>query len=145
MSLSLLSWRKVNSYNVSLTVNYFTLLQTRMFFSPPKTPQLTFPPFPTFLAPPQRLLSKGCRQWRHSMFVNAKPLLKDGTLSVDGKDALRNVPENVVLTPFTASSAFIGASSADASSRLVFKLGVIQYSFFSSVVSVKSIIFQMGC
>lgn len=67
--------------------------------------------------------------------MNAKPLLKDGTLSVDGKDALRGVPENVVVTPFTASSAFIGASCADASSRFVFKLGVIQYSFFSSVVS----------
>lgn len=60
------------------------------------------------------------------MSVNAKTLLKDGILSVDGKDALRGVPENVVVTPFTASSAFIGASCSDASSRLVFKLGVIQ-------------------
>ncbi|BAT87605.1 hypothetical protein VIGAN_05099400 [Vigna angularis var. angularis] len=98
-----------------------------MFSSLTKTPQLIFSPLYTFLAPPQRILSKGCcRQWKHSMVVNAKTLLKDGILSVDGKDALRGVPENVVVTPFTASSAFIGASSADASSRLVFKLGVIQ-------------------
>ncbi|XP_027931803.1 probable galactinol--sucrose galactosyltransferase 2 [Vigna unguiculata] len=98
-----------------------------MFSSLTKTPQLISSPFYTFLAPHQRLLSKGCcRQWRHSMFVNAKTLLKDGILSVDGKDALRGVPENVVVTPFTASSAFIGASCAHASSRLVFKLGVIQ-------------------
>nr|KYP62801.1 putative glycosyltransferase At1g55740 family [Cajanus cajan] len=60
------------------------------------------------------------------MLVNAKPLLKDGTLSVGGNDALRGVPENVVVTPCTGSSAYIGASCAAASSRLVFKLGVIQ-------------------
>ncbi|KAK7331184.1 hypothetical protein VNO77_25402 [Canavalia gladiata] len=77
-------------------------------------------------------LSKLAMRWRHSMFVNAKPLLKDGTLSVNGKDALKGVPENVVLTPLTSSSAFIGATCAHASSRLVFKLGVIKYAFFSS-------------
>ncbi|XP_022642894.1 probable galactinol--sucrose galactosyltransferase 2 isoform X2 [Vigna radiata var. radiata] len=100
-----------------------------MFSSLTKVPQFIFSSFYTFLAPPQRILSKGCcRQWRHSMSVNAKTLLKDGILSVDGKDALRGVPENVVVTPFTASSAFIGASCSDASSRLVFKLGVIHLS-----------------
>ncbi|KAL2603528.1 hypothetical protein AAZV13_09G015700 [Glycine max] len=112
------------------------LFQTRMFFPPTTIAPLTSP-FSTFLGPHQRLLSKGCRRigqrrrCRHSMFVNAKLLLKDGTLSVNGKDALKGVPENVVVTPFTGSSAFIGATCADASSRLVFKLGVIQYAFFS--------------
>ncbi|KAG4387682.1 hypothetical protein GLYMA_09G016600v4 [Glycine max] len=107
------------------------LFQTRMFFPPTTIAPLTSP-FSTFLGPHQRLLSKGCRRigqrrrCRHSMFVNAKLLLKDGTLSVNGKDALKGVPENVVVTPFTGSSAFIGATCADASSRLVFKLGVIQ-------------------
>ncbi|TKY72294.1 galactinol--sucrose galactosyltransferase 2 [Spatholobus suberectus] len=94
-----------------------------MFSPPTTTPRLTSP----FSTTNQRLLSKGCRRlgqtrrWRHSMLVNAKPLLKDGTRSVNGKDALKGVPENVVVAPLTGSSAFV-----DASSRIVFKLGLIQ-------------------
>lgn len=61
------------------------------------------------------------------MFLNTKPVLKDGTLSINGKEALTGVPDNVVITPLTDSSAFVGAiSTGDASSRLVFKLGVIE-------------------
>ncbi|KAL6992927.1 galactinol--sucrose galactosyltransferase, partial [Sarracenia purpurea var. burkii] len=69
------------------------------------------------------------RKRRHSisMFLNPKPILKDGVLSLNGKNALTGVPDNVILTPFTDSYsvAFVGATSAHSSSRLVFKLGVL--------------------
>lgn len=60
------------------------------------------------------------------MFLSTKPVLKDGSLSFSGMDALTSVPDNVVLTPFTNSSAFVGATSTEASSRHVFKLGEIR-------------------
>lgn len=80
----------------------------------------------------QRLLSKASLSfkvkegWRHSMFVNGTPVLKDGNLRINGKDALTGVPGNVVVTPFTNTSAFVGATATSADSRHVFKLGVIQ-------------------
>ncbi|KAF3438697.1 hypothetical protein FNV43_RR21461 [Rhamnella rubrinervis] len=45
-------------------------------------------------------------------------------------DALTSVPNNVVLTPFKNSSAFVGATSTEASSRHVFKLGEIRCMMF---------------
>lgn len=60
------------------------------------------------------------------MFVNGTPVLKDGNLRINGKDALTDVPGNVVVTPFTNTSAFVGATATSADSRHVFKLGVIQ-------------------
>lgn len=60
------------------------------------------------------------------MFLSTKPVLKDGTLSISGNEALTEVPDNVVVTPLTDSSAFVGATSTEASSRHVFKLGVIE-------------------
>ncbi|XP_075664682.1 putative galactinol--sucrose galactosyltransferase 2 isoform X3 [Castanea sativa] len=114
------------------------LANTNTMFSPPTTTgflQLNSP-FSSFLLPSnQRVLYHGrggrrlgqlqtCRQ---SMFLNTKPVLKDGTLSINGEEALTGVPDNVVITPLTDSSAFVGATSTgDASSRLVFKLGVIE-------------------
>lgn len=65
------------------------------------------------------------------MFVSAKPVLEDGVLSVNGKEVLTKVPENVVVTPLTNSSAFVGATSETATSRHVFKLGVIRYGISS--------------
>ncbi|CAK7323377.1 unnamed protein product [Dovyalis caffra] len=72
-----------------------------------------------------RLNKTNCNKWKHSMFVSAKPSLKDGTLSLNGKEAITGVPDNVFLTPVTDSSAFLGATSSESSSRHVFKLGVI--------------------
>ncbi|GLT46719.1 hypothetical protein SLA2020_204580 [Shorea laevis] len=66
------------------------------------------------------------KRWRYRMFVNARPILKDGNLCVNGKEAITGVPDNVVVTPLTDSSAFVGATSSQTSSRHVFKLGVIQ-------------------
>lgn len=60
------------------------------------------------------------------MFLNQKPTVKDGVLSINGRDALAGVPDNVVVTPWTDSSAFLGATSTHSTSRHVFKLGVIQ-------------------
>lgn len=60
------------------------------------------------------------------MFIGTRPALKEGALSIDGKDVLTDVPENVVVTPLTNSSAFVGATSNVKASRHVFSLGVIQ-------------------
>lgn len=60
------------------------------------------------------------------MFLNQKPIIKDGVLSVNGRDALTGVPDNIVVTPWTDSSAFVGATSTHSTSRHVFKLGVIK-------------------
>ncbi|GFS45666.1 seed imbibition 1 [Actinidia rufa] len=60
------------------------------------------------------------------MLLKTKPDIKDGVLSIKGKDALTGVPDNIVVTPWTDSSAFVGATSSHSSSRHVFKLGVIQ-------------------
>lgn len=60
------------------------------------------------------------------MCVNGTPVLEDGNLRINGKDALTGVPGNVVVTPFTNTSAFVGATATSADSRHVFKLGVIQ-------------------
>lgn len=60
------------------------------------------------------------------MFISTKPVLKDGALSINGKEALTGVPDNVFVTPLTDSSAFLGATSKESNSRHVFKLGIIQ-------------------
>lgn len=60
------------------------------------------------------------------MFLNQKPIVKDGVLSINGRDALAGMPDNVVVTPWTDSSAFVGATSSHSASRHVFKLGHIQ-------------------
>ncbi|XP_050107504.1 probable galactinol--sucrose galactosyltransferase 2 isoform X3 [Malus sylvestris] len=57
---------------------------------------------------------------------STKPVFEDGILSVDGNDVLTHVPDNVVVTPLTDSSAFVGATSQTASSRHVFKLGLVR-------------------
>lgn len=108
------------------------MIQTTLLFSPsPRALQLNFQVSP-FLANNQKIFSRGflrinTKTWKHSMFLSTKPVLKDGALSIGGKDALTGVPDNVVVTPLTNSSAFVGATSDDESSRHVFKLGVIRY------------------
>ncbi|XP_059438212.1 probable galactinol--sucrose galactosyltransferase 2 [Corylus avellana] len=102
---------------------------------PPPMPflQLDSARFSSLLASKQRILAHGGRRrlrplqaCRHSMFLSTKPVLKDGTLSIKEKVALKEVPDNVVVTPLTNSSAFVGATSTEATSRHVFKLGVIE-------------------
>ncbi|CAL5411772.1 unnamed protein product [Camellia sinensis] len=78
--------------------------------------------------------NKSTERRRHSMFINPKPkpIIEDGVLSINGKDVLTAVPDNVILTPWTDSAAFLGATATTTNrhrhsySRHVFKLGVIQ-------------------
>lgn len=63
---------------------------------------------------------------RYSTFLSTTPAVKDGILSVNGKDVLFDVPDNVMVTPLTNSAAFIGATSMVMASRHVFKLGLIR-------------------
>ncbi|GMI82413.1 seed imbibition 2, raffinose synthase 2 [Hibiscus trionum] len=60
------------------------------------------------------------------MLLATTPLLRDGNLCINGKDALTGVPQNIVVTPLTDTAAFVGATSSHTSSRHVFKLGVIK-------------------
>ncbi|OMO77001.1 Raffinose synthase [Corchorus capsularis] len=66
------------------------------------------------------------QKWRQHVFLATRPLVKDGNLSINGKEAFKGVPDNIVVTPLTDTSAFIGATASDSSSRHVFKLGLIK-------------------
>ncbi|KAK2984260.1 hypothetical protein RJ640_010219 [Escallonia rubra] len=107
---------------------------TMVVMSPPlSTLQLTarFSPFLALTSNQKLVFSNGCLQlshktWRHSMFVNAKPVVKDRVLSFNGKGALTGIPDNVVVTPWSNSSIFLGATSLGSDSRHVFKLGHIK-------------------
>lgn len=61
------------------------------------------------------------------MILTTSPFLKDGsTLNINGNETLKDVPGNIVVTPLTDTSAFVGATSSDNTSRHVFKLGVLK-------------------
>lgn len=61
------------------------------------------------------------------MRLATKTVIKDGVLMIKGREALRRVPENVVVSPSkTDDSAFLGAVSDRKGSRHVFKLGVLR-------------------
>ncbi|KAL0364503.1 UNVERIFIED_CONTAM: putative galactinol--sucrose galactosyltransferase 2 [Sesamum angustifolium] len=60
------------------------------------------------------------------MTITAIPVIKNGCLMVRGKVVLTGVPDNVVVSPTSAGSAFIGANSTTLSSRHVFNLGVLE-------------------
>lgn len=60
------------------------------------------------------------------MTITATPVVKDGCLMVRGKVVLTGVPPNVVISPASGGSAFIGASSKNLSSYHVCSLGVLE-------------------
>ncbi|KAI3464163.1 hypothetical protein Pfo_020826 [Paulownia fortunei] len=60
------------------------------------------------------------------MTITAVPVSKNGCLMVRGKVVLTGVPENVVISPASSGSAFIGANSTALSSRHVFNLGILE-------------------
>ncbi|KAK6148257.1 hypothetical protein DH2020_019169 [Rehmannia glutinosa] len=60
------------------------------------------------------------------MTITAVPVVKNGCLMVRGKVVLTGVPENVVVSPASSGSAFIGAESTTSSSHHVFNLGVLE-------------------
>ncbi|XP_039141400.1 LOW QUALITY PROTEIN: probable galactinol--sucrose galactosyltransferase 2 [Dioscorea cayenensis subsp. rotundata] len=92
------------------------------------------PNFSPFLKPNTNKLFSNAHQkfprpWRHSLsLVSAlKPLVKDGVLKINDKEALKNVPDNVLVSkPVDGSAVFLGAVSDEMSSRHVFKLGVLE-------------------
>ncbi|KAK9134033.1 hypothetical protein Scep_013561 [Stephania cephalantha] len=53
-------------------------------------------------------------------------VLEERCLRINGQDVLTDVPDNVVLTQLKTPSVFLGAISDEASSRHVFKLGVLR-------------------
>lgn len=117
----------ISPLNMSLAMIYKPQQYNSCFFSRSFLPSfsgqsLRFHPHRSTL----RLNKCHSNKWKHSMFIGTRPLLKDGILSLNGKEVITGVPENVFLTPATDSSAFLGASSTESSSRHVFKLGVIQ-------------------
>lgn len=60
-----------------------------------------------------------------SMTITGGPIIKDECLTVRGKVVLTGVPENIVITSASSSSAFLGAKSMTISSHHVFNLGVL--------------------
>ncbi|KAL8529897.1 hypothetical protein ACS0TY_007095 [Phlomoides rotata] len=64
------------------------------------------------------------------MTITAVPVIKNGSLMVQGKVVLTGVPDNVVVSPVSPVSAFIGADSTSPSSHHVFNLGILEdYKF----------------
>ncbi|KAL0441114.1 UNVERIFIED_CONTAM: putative galactinol--sucrose galactosyltransferase 2 [Sesamum radiatum] len=61
------------------------------------------------------------------MTITAVPVIKNVCLMVRGKVVLTGVPGNVVISPASSGSAFVGASSTSSSSRHVFSLGVLDF------------------
>ncbi|KAK4479382.1 hypothetical protein RD792_014894 [Penstemon davidsonii] len=64
------------------------------------------------------------------MTITAVPVIENGCLTVRGKVVLTGVPENVVISPSSSESAFLGANSTNSSSHHVFNLGVLEHSKF---------------
>ncbi|KAH6819970.1 hypothetical protein C2S53_018129 [Perilla frutescens var. hirtella] len=60
------------------------------------------------------------------MTITAVPVIKNGCLMVRGKVVLTQVPDNVVVSPASSGSAFVGASSNTSSSCHVFNLGILE-------------------
>ncbi|KAG6402005.1 hypothetical protein SASPL_138874 [Salvia splendens] len=60
------------------------------------------------------------------MTITAVPVIKNGCLMVRGKVVLTGVPDNVVITPSSSGSAFVGATSPSPSSHHVFNLGTLE-------------------
>ncbi|KAJ4829925.1 hypothetical protein Tsubulata_012117 [Turnera subulata] len=78
--------------------------------------------FPTTIrALPYKSLQRLKCRWKYSMFIGTKPMLKDGSLTVNGDQVLTGVPDNVCVTPLTDSSAFLGATATEYSSRHGYK------------------------
>ncbi|KAF6153868.1 hypothetical protein GIB67_001101 [Kingdonia uniflora] len=82
----------------------------------------------------RRFFSNGYLRYRNvvrqSIPLRAKPVIKDDVFKINGQDVLTSVPDNVTVTPFTDTSAFVGATSTEKNCRHVFKLGVLQFMMF---------------
>ncbi|KAL9266268.1 putative galactinol--sucrose galactosyltransferase 2, partial [Drosera capensis] len=87
----------------------------------------------------RRIVGDFVPSWRShnqtaAMTIGAKPLVKDGSLLVNGKVVLTGVPGNIVVSPVQSSdqSVFVGAKFDVAADRHVSTLGVLKgYNFLS--------------
>jgi len=61
-----------------------------------------------------------------NMTISVLPKVKDECLMVRGNVILTHVPQNIVVSPVSAGSAFLGATSPIPSSRHVFTLGTLR-------------------
>ncbi|PSR95905.1 Galactinol--sucrose galactosyltransferase [Actinidia chinensis var. chinensis] len=71
------------------------------------------------------------------MTITAAPIVKDGLLMVRGRVVLTRVPANVVISPASDGSAFLGATSTSPSSHHVFSLGILEEYKFVCLFIVK--------
>lgn len=69
---------------------------------------------------------RGFSSLNAKMTITILPSIRDGCLIVGDKVVLTAVPENVVVSPVTHGSAFIGATSSSSSSRQLFSLGILE-------------------
>lgn len=60
------------------------------------------------------------------MTITATTSISDGCLLVGGRVVCSGVPQNVVVSPDSSGSAFLGATSSAPSSRHVFTVGVLE-------------------
>lgn len=72
-----------------------------------------------------------------NMTISVVPKVKDECLMVRGNLILTNVPQNIVVSPVSAGSAFLGATSPIPSSRHVFTLGTLRGYRLLSLFRVK--------
>jgi hypothetical protein len=61
-----------------------------------------------------------------TMTITVVPTIKDNCLMIRGNVILTRVPENILVSPVSTTSAFLGATSPIPSSRHVFTLGTLR-------------------
>uniref|UniRef100_A0A0A0LU62 galactinol--sucrose galactosyltransferase n=1 Tax=Cucumis sativus TaxID=3659 RepID=A0A0A0LU62_CUCSA len=91
--------------------------------------QLHFLPFafPRFVSRPKfGAKFTGFSSFSSKMTITTLPSIKDGRLIVGDKVVLTAVPGNVIVSPVSHRSAFIGATSSTSSSRHLFSVGVLE-------------------
>ncbi|WJX33145.1 galactinol--sucrose galactosyltransferase [Trifolium repens] len=71
------------------------------------------------------------------MTITVLPTIKDDCLMIRGNVILTRVPENIVVSPVSTASAFLGATSPIPSSRHVFTLGILRGYRLLSLFRVK--------
>ncbi|KAE8655199.1 31-kDa RNA binding protein [Hibiscus syriacus] len=60
------------------------------------------------------------------VMITVEPGFKGGSFMVRGTAVLTNVPGNIMVTPSTNGSVFVGATATSSCSRQVFNLGILQ-------------------
>jgi hypothetical protein len=100
--------------------------QTLHFINLPNKFQypITFSTYSFFLHPITSL--KFIHPLPANITITVLPTIKDDCLMIRGNVILTRVPENIVVSPVSTASAFLGATSPIPSSRHVFTLGILR-------------------